>query len=597
MRNCRHNQRVPRFVHLVVALVVLATGTAAASAAEPAETVLVVANGRHPWSVRIAERYLAARRLPASSLLVVEAPTDAAVTREVYQQAIEGPVAEWLRDHEAFDRIRFVVLGPGLPLRIAGTIGRNGSTASVDSELTLLYRRLTGAAVAASGFIANPYFSPGPLTAPRPFDRSRYDIYLVTRLDGRTEDDAAALIGRAGVRPERFVFVADGRPREASGAESRWLDETRPRVIEALPGATVVADATADVVGDTQDVTGYASWGSNDARARIPPVRFGPGALAVSFMSSDARTMAAPPAGWVPGLWSDASRFFAGSPEALAADWLAAGLTGLGAQANEPYLDGAFRPATLFEAWVRGYTLGESFYLAMPYLSWQAVVFGDPLARAVAAPPDLVGPLTADVSGVDLLIDRRAAVYRSREPELDLEASRLMARANLSIGRGELAEARQLLEQVTVRAPRYVAAQLLLGQQYDAAAEYALARARYELVLTLQPANAVALNNLAYNIGVRGEQPAQALEYAERAAAVSGNSPAVLDTLGWIRHLSGNHRGALDPLRRAVQGDSSLCEAWEHLAVVERAVGNEAAGGKAGERATACHAAAPPVPQ
>ena len=46
---------------------------------------------------------------------------------------------------------------------------------------------------------------------------------------------------------------------------------------------------------------------------------------------------------------------------------------------------------------------------------------------------------------------------------------------------------------------------LRLGQQYDADKLYDLARARYELVLRAQPANVVALNNLAYNLGVYGE--------------------------------------------------------------------------------------------
>ena len=79
---------------------------------------------------------------------------------------------------------------------------------------------------------------------------------------------------------------------------------------------------------------------------------------------------------------------------------------------------------------------------------------------------------------------------------------------------------------------------------------------------------------------------------AERAAALGSNSASVLDTLGWIRHLAGNSRGALDPLRRAVQGDAGLCEAWRHLAVVERAVGHASAADKAEERARACEPAA-----
>jgi Tfp pilus assembly protein PilF len=305
-------------------------------------------------------------------------------------------------------------------------------------------------------------------------------------------------------------------------------------------------------------------------------------------MSSDARTMAEPPAGWTPALWSEQEMYFAGSPEALAADWLAAGLTGLAAQVSEPYLDGAVRPATLHEAWARGYTLAESFYLAMPYLSWQGVIFGDPLARAMETGPSGHEVLTDAAAGQGSFIERMAAAIRQGEPDLDLDASRLMARANLSIARGEMDDARRLLEEVTVRAPRYTPGHLRLGQQYEAQKLYDLARARYEIVLRAQPANVTALNNLAYNLGVYGGEPKAGLVHAERAAILAGDSAAVLDTVGWLRHLSGDSRGAVEPLLRAVELEPTLCEAWSHLAVAQRGAGNEAAAVKADVRASSC---------
>lgn len=402
---------VPTRVYFVVLWLLLAAAAIRTEAAA-GDVVLVVANARHPWSTRVAEQYLAARGLPASQLLTIDVSPDATVTHEVYQQAIERPVMVWLRTHDALDRTHIIVLGPGLPLRIAGTPGRNGTAGSVDSELAVLYRRLTGASVAAGGFVENPYFSPVPLVTPRPFDRAKYDVYLVTRLDGRTETDALALIARGAVRPSKFVLAIDGRPAGASGPEARWLTEVGPRVHAVQPDARILSDASSDLLGNIDGVTGYASWGSNDSRTRVPPVTFGSGAIASSFMSSDARTMAQPPAAWTPGLWSEPSSYFAGSPEALAADWLAAGLTGLAAQVTEPYLDGTVRPATLHEAWARGYTLAESFYLAMPYLSWQGVVFGDPLARAVETGPEGHEVLTDPAAGQGAFTDRMAAVYR-----------------------------------------------------------------------------------------------------------------------------------------------------------------------------------------
>jgi hypothetical protein len=58
----------------------------------------------------------------------------------------------------------------GIPLRIKGTSGRGGTTAGVDSELTLLYRRLTGVETPLVGPLANPYFlADTPIAQAKPF--------------------------------------------------------------------------------------------------------------------------------------------------------------------------------------------------------------------------------------------------------------------------------------------------------------------------------------------------------------------------------------------------------------------------------------------
>jgi predicted Zn-dependent protease len=149
-------------------------------------------------------------------------------------------------------------------------------------------------------------------------------------------------------------------------------------------------------------------------------------------------------------------------------------------------------------------------------------------------------------------------------------------------------DARKLLEEVTVRVPGNTQVQLRLGQQYEAEKLYDLARARYELVLRSQPANVVALNNLAYNLGVYAGEPKAGLAHAERAAALAGNSAAVLDTLGWLRHLAGDSRAAVEPLQRAVDINPALCEGWTHLAAAQRSVGDDAAATRADTKAMSC---------
>ena len=45
----------------------------------------------------------------------------------------------------------------------------------------------------------------------------------------------------------------------------------------------------------------------------------------------------------------------------------------------EPYLQACARPEYLFPAYFQGRTLADSYYLSLPFLSWQGIVLGDPL--------------------------------------------------------------------------------------------------------------------------------------------------------------------------------------------------------------------------
>ena len=71
-----------------------------------------------------------------------------------------------------------------------------------------------------------------------------------------------------------------------------------------------------------------------------------------------------------------------------------------------------------------------------------------------------------------------------------------------------------------------------LGDRALAQSNYALADTHYRHVVKLQPANAVALNNLAW-LGAQLKKP-DALGFAEKANAITPNQPAFMDTLAMI---------------------------------------------------------------
>jgi uncharacterized protein (TIGR03790 family) len=135
------------------------------------------------------------------------------------------------------------------------------------------------------------------------------------------------------------------------------------------------------VVMFQRDVIGYASWGSNDPNRKIRDIGFQwlPGAITAEFVSTSARSFKRPPQDWTYTTWGDRLHYFEGSPQGLVADLIHQGATGASGNTYEPFLTGCVRPDYLFPAYYQGRNLAESYYLAMPGLSWQGVVVGDPL--------------------------------------------------------------------------------------------------------------------------------------------------------------------------------------------------------------------------
>ena len=538
-----------------LALLLLAYGGVAS--AQTGANILVVANASSPDSLALAGEYAASRGVPPEQVVRLTLPLADDVEFTAFQREIQVPLASWLASRGLQDRILYIVLVKGVPLRIRGTTGRDGTVASVDSELALLYRRMTGAVVPLTGAEPNPYYlGEQPLAAARPFSRRAFDTYLVTRLDGYTAADVRSLIARGAAPATRGVIVFDQKPPLDQPGVNRWLQEAANRLAAAGQGDRVVLEATSRAAAPAADVLGYASWGSNDpAVERVPPFTFVPGAVAVQFVSTDARTVAPPSDSWKPGACGDRARYHAGSPQSLAGDLVRAGATGVGAQVAEPYIDGTIRPHILFPAYLAGFTLAEAFYLATPQLSWQGVVVGDPLAapfprRALDA-ADIDGGLDPATETPAFFASRRLAVLERQGAAP--AAARALLRAESRLARNDATGARQALEEATAADPAFRQAQVTLAEQYQRAGEPARAAERYRMVLNQNPRDVVVLNNLAYVVGVDLKQPGEAFLFAERAFTLAPASPEVLDTYGWIQLLLGRPREAMEVLARAVR--------------------------------------------
>jgi Tfp pilus assembly protein PilF len=144
----------------------------------------------------------------------------------------------------------------------------------------------------------------------------------------------------------------------------------------------------------------------------------------------------------------------------------------------------------------------------------------------------------------------------------------VMVRAETRLARGDTAGGRTALAEVIAAAPTLVGPHLQLASLDEAAGEYDAAIARYRRVLALQPTNAAVLNNLAYNLAVRKNAPAEAKPLAERAVTLSKRNATIVDTLGWIEHLLGNNATAAALLDEAIKGAAGSAEIRLHAAFV-----------------------------
>ena len=568
-----------RVLRRIVAAGLMVVGTVASARAQSAANVLLVINSNSEASQQVGDHYARARAIPQENILKIAVDQTEQINRDAYENQIEGPIARWLNRNSAQDRILYIVLTKGLPLRVFGTTGRTGTIASVDSELTLLYRKLLGLPVPPQGSIPNPYFHGEKAIADaKPFTHEAMDIYLVTRLDGYTVADVNGLIdrGQAPVRTGRIAL--DEKSSLLPDPGNRWL-ERAAQVLKGLPSFAdrVVLEPTSQVIANQTDLLGYFSWGSNDPAitTRDQKLGFVPGALAAMFVSTDARTFKEPPAQWTLGKWTDAKTYFESSPQSLTGDLIRAGVTGTAGHVAEPYLDATIRPDVLFPAYVSGFNLAESFYLSIPALSWQTVVVGDPLAA-----PFRTRVLSAqDIDrGKDPATEYpaffSARVLKAAKPGIPVEAAKFLARAYGRLGRDDKAGARQAFEQATVLDPSLVEAHLRIGMLLDEVEEWEPAIARYRRVLALVPNQVVALNNLAYDLSMHqtGALP-EALQLAQRAMAQARTDPGVADTLAWILHLMGDHVEARRISAIAVRGAPDHANIQLRAAMIDAAAG------------------------
>lgn len=360
------------------------------------EGVVVIANRRLPESVALARFYAEKRGVPAERVVELDLPEGETMSRPEYEEQLRDPLLAALRElrlveqvrreqdlvsehdsgwHTVKCSLRYLVPVWGVPLRIDDTKpwplekvanlvnhGLQRDEAAVDSELSLVLRD----AYDLRGRVSNPLYNqlrwePGVAGAP---------LLLVSRLDGPDPQQVRRMLEQAWVA-EKFglqgrVYVDQRAPHQDDYLiGDYWLDEAALRLMRE--GYEVSVERTDAVMGGQFPMDAaaiYVGWytGRVAGPFRQTNFTFRPGALAYHNHSGNAATLRSATEGWCGPL-------------------LARGAAATAGAVSEPFLLFTPHVSILVDRLCLGLTWGEAMYLALPHLSWQTTVVGDPLYR------------------------------------------------------------------------------------------------------------------------------------------------------------------------------------------------------------------------
>lgn len=366
------------------------------------EQVIVVANAKVKESLDVARYYMEKRGIPDANLYTVSPPDSETLSWPDFVDTIYNPLLTKLTADErinatstslkdGYGRLRYIrdsgdvaymVLCYGMPYKIEVNlelseqeeeafiaqlpprqraqyqkIPNNGqrNMASVDAELAaLLYRD-----VPANRFINNPAFKQD-----YPWLGQAGTVIRVARLDGPSAQAAKTMVDSAlQAESEGLMGRAyfDLRGPHAKGDE--WI-QGAANTLRKL-GFDYDTEDTGErfSASDRFDAPAlYFGWYA--AHADGPFVndgfRFPTGAVAVHIHSFSAHRLRSTDKEWCGPM-------------------IARGCAATLGNVYEPYLEYTHHLDLFAEALAKGWNLGEAAYYALPKLSWQAIVVGDPL--------------------------------------------------------------------------------------------------------------------------------------------------------------------------------------------------------------------------
>jgi uncharacterized protein (TIGR03790 family) len=376
------------------------------------EEILVVANRRMAKSIDIAKYYMDNRSIPESHLLKLSLTLKETMTRKEYDDVLKKQVLDAINKLKPEDTIAAIVLIYGVPLKVAPPLPdsdemekinryrkekkaldsdnlqakktnnnkekknltekinellRTNTRAAVDSELALV----KAGQYSLDRWIQNPYFL-GFSKSTLPLNKDQ--VLLVCRLDGPDPATVYRIINDT-LQVERAGL--DGK----AYFDARWPSSRKKELLgykfydNSIHRAAAEVGKRMEVVLDDKDelfaknscpkAALYCGWYS--LGRYIDSFAWQQGAIGYHIASAECSSLK----NIKRPLWC--------------LKMLEKGIAATIGPVYEPYVQGFPLPEIFFSLLVEGYmSLGESYLVSLPYLSWQMVLVGDPLYQPFA---------------------------------------------------------------------------------------------------------------------------------------------------------------------------------------------------------------------
>ena len=360
-------------LRFLVCLLTFSSGSFAWAALEPSQ-VLIVTNKDTPISSQVGRMYEKLRDIPPANILSLSLGADRQITPDQYWSKAAPPIKTYL---EANPEIRCIVTTSGVPYTIQATDGKDEG-AAFDNELAAVLREQPGDRKRSQ---PNPLFLGGANVAGVTDPRKLQMVYVV-RLDGPDLKTITRMVEDAiSVEKSGFDGPVYGDAQGLDGVTGYGVGDASIRAaIDRFSGAGFVSKLDMKQeswkqpkggVGDqAAGAAFYLGWydllNFQDVFGKQGLAR---GSIAWHIASQEAQNIWDPNGGgWCVNLMRRGAAVTLGP-------------------VREPYV-GAFPHGDIFtEVMLSGASVAESYWLALPQISWAMVLLGDPLYRPFESQP------------------------------------------------------------------------------------------------------------------------------------------------------------------------------------------------------------------